>query len=120
MRWNAQGLPSELFRAPPLLPAKWGEGVRSRDDATEEARDVGRDLGCDTGRAGGLEAGLESGRERSADGERDAAGLDLSAEAALDAFCNFVPSDFRSSSNFFTWLCKRSVLCLAVRNSFAA
>lgn len=79
LRWNAHGLPSELFLVP-LLPAMLGEGVRSRDEATEDALEVGRDLGCDTVRAGGRDAG----RDRSAEGDRDAA-LDLSAEGALPA-----------------------------------
>lgn len=91
-----------------------GEGVRSRDDATEEALEVGRDLGCDVVLGGGRDAG----RDRSTEGVRDG-GLDLSAEAFLEALPSFMLRVFRSSSSFLTCACKRSATCFDARSSFA-
>lgn len=87
-----------------------GEGVRSRDDATEDAREPARELVLDPGpdeRCGAScrrsEGVLEGGREL-VDGVLDRA---RSAEAAREALCRRPPIDRRSSSSFFTCCSRR-------------
>lgn len=91
------------------LPRKkeLGDGVRSRDDATEEPLLVGL-----TGRGGGRLGGLDGGRALSALGVRDA-GRDLSPRMRA-AKLRF------SSSTFLSCDCKRSAFCLSARSSAAS
>lgn len=83
LRWNAQGLPcwSAVPRAPRAPRYELGEGVLSRDDATDEALEPGRESGRELGREGCR----DTGRDLSAEGVLDAC-LDLSTEAPLEAF----------------------------------
>jgi len=66
----------------PFLRNELGEGVRSREDATDDARDVGREAGREGVRDGGREGWRDVGRERSTDGVREARGsLDETRDA---------------------------------------
>lgn len=81
-RLKAHGFDSALRvgagTRPPRLTVP-GEGVRSRDEATEEALEGGFDGGRDGVLEGGREGIREGGRARSAEGVRDC-GRDLSAD----------------------------------------